>query len=486
VRRPARVTCVLVLLCVACTQPPPGRKLASGLARGLIARDGAVAFLLEASHPDDPAVPDDLLAGDLWLDDRKAGSGISMQEGAYAFSPRGSDLAFLARWRFREGEGELWVASPANPPRQVAKAARAFAWSPRGELAFVGRDLLGFGERTVALSGVQGVAWSPDGSRIAARASAAAGGTLWAVDPQSGAAKEMAIATSDFAFAPDGALAALGPPPPRGGDRPLLIDGVRVATATAFAFSPDGRELALLSTGKQPGEATGDLHRLTRSSGASHLVATRVADWRWGGAGDLLCLARYDVRARAGTLSVATAGGAAAEIAAKVQSFSVSGRRVLYLVQAPEKGDFKLELWGVDLSTPRLQPRRFDQGVYGWALSPDGATLYYKARCAGGPRSCSLLRAPFAGGAPEVLAANVSGFDLSRDGKRILLQQPHHGAARAVDLAVLSADGAAPGQVKSLVEEVDPSSRFADDEGKRVVYAIVAAAKGGVFLADVP
>src|SRR5207253_95304 len=204
-------------------------------------------------------------------------------------------------------------------------------------------------------------------------------------DPQSGSAKEMAIATSDFAFAPDGALAALGPPPPRGGDRPLLIDGVRVATATAFAFSPDGRELALLSTGKQPGEATGDLHRLTRSSGASHLVATRVADWRWGGAGDLLCLARYDVRARAGTL-----------------------------------------------------------------------------RCAGGPRSCSLLRAPFAGGAPEVLAANVSGFDLSRDGKRILLQQPHHGAARAVDLAVLSADGAAPGQVKSLVEEVDPSSRFAD------------------------
>ena len=349
--------CVLVLLCVACTQPPPGRKLASGLARGLIARDGAVAFLLEASHPDDPAVPDDLLAGDLWLDDRKAGSGVSVQEGAYAFSPRGSDLAFLARWRFREGEGELWV---------------------------------------------------------------------------------------------------------------------------------DGRELALLSTGKQPGEATGDLHRLTRSSGASHLVATRVADWRWGGAGDLLCLARYDVRARAGTLSVATAGGAAAEIAAKVQSFSVSGRRVLYLVQTPEKGDFKLELWGVDLSTRRLQPRRFDQGVYGWALSPDGVTLYYKARCAGGPRSCSLLRAPFAGGAPEMLAANVSGFDLSRDGRRILLQQPHHGAARAVDLAVLSADGAAPGRVKSLVEEVDPSSRFADDEGKRVVYAIVAAAKGGVFLADVP
>ena len=250
--RSALLKCIIVLLCLACTQAPPGRKLASGLARGLIARDGAVAFLLDASHPDDPAVPDDLLSGDLWLDDRKAGSGVSMQEGTYAFSPRGSELAFLARWRFREGEGELWVASSGGAPRQVAKAARAFAWSPRGELAFVGRDLLGFGERTVALSGVQGVAWSPDGSRIAARASAAAGGTLWAVDPQSGSAREMAIATSDFAFAPDGALAALGAPPPKGGDRPLLIDGVRVAAATAFAFSPDGRELALLSTGRQP------------------------------------------------------------------------------------------------------------------------------------------------------------------------------------------------------------------------------------------
>ena len=484
--RSALLKCIIVLLCLACTQAPPGRKLASGLARGLIARDGAVAFLLDASHPDDPAVPDDLLSGDLWLDDRKAGSGVSMQEGTYAFSPRGRALAFLARWRFREGEGELWVASSGGAPRQVAKAARAFAWSPRGELAFVGRDLLGFGERTVALSGVQGVAWSPDGSRIAARASAAAGGTLWAVDPQSGSAREMAIATSDFAFAPDGALAALGAPPPKGGDRPLLIDGVRVAAATAFAFSPDGRELALLSTGRQPGEASGDLFRLARPSGAPRLVASRVVEWRWGAAGDLLCLARYDARARAGTLTAAAPGGTAAEIAGKVQSFSVSGRRVLYLVQAPEKGDFKLELWGVDLSTPRLEPRRFDEGVYGWTLSPDGATLYYKARCAGGPRSCSLLRAPFGGGAPEVLAADVSGFDLSRDGKRILVQQPHRGSARAVDLAVISAAGAAAGRVKPFVEEVDPSSRFADDSGRRVVYAIVAARKGGVFLADLP
>src|SRR5262249_26456538 len=152
-------------------------------------------------------------------------------------------------------------------PRQVAKVARSFSWSSRGELAFVADDRVGFGDRSVALSGVQALAWSPDGSRLAARASAVAGGKLWAVDPRWGAAREVAVATSDFAFAPDGSLAALGPPPAKGGDRPLLIDGARVAAATAFAFSPDGRELALLSTEKQPGEAAGDLYRMPSAGG---------------------------------------------------------------------------------------------------------------------------------------------------------------------------------------------------------------------------
>jgi dipeptidyl aminopeptidase/acylaminoacyl peptidase len=481
-------TAALALLCgSACTQAPPGRRLASGLARGLIARDGAVAFLLDAGKPLEEAVPDDLLAGELWLDDRKVGSGVSTQEGAYAFSPARSELAWLARWRFREGEGELWAAERGGDPRQVAKVARAFAWSSRGELAWVGSDQVGFGERKVTLRGVQAVAWSPDGRRVAARASAQAGGRLWVLDAVSAQAREIALATSDFAFAPDGALAALGPPPPKGGDRPLLVDGVRLATATAFAFSPDGREIALFSTGKQPGESTGDLLRMPRSGGAPLHVASRVSDFRWGSGGDLLCISRYDPRARAGTLTVVTAGaGPAREIAQRVQSFTVFGRRILYVVQAPQKGDFRLELWGLDLAQASSAPRKIDEGVYGWALSPDGATLYYKARCAGGPRSCSLLRTALAGGEAELLSPNVAGFDLSRDGGRILLQQPHRGATRAVDLAVIAAQGRRPEGIKPFVEEVDPSSRFADDGGKRVVYAVIAASRGGVFLADAP
>jgi len=289
----------------------------------------------------------------------------------------------------------------------------------------------------------------------------------------------VAPGTTDFAFAPDGALAALGQSPPKGGDRPLLLEGKEVARATAFAFSPEGKELALLSRQKQPGEAYGELYR-ARAGGEPQLVATRVSDWRWGPAGDLLCLARYDLRARAGTL---TASGR--EIASKVQSFSVFGRRVLYLVQAPLKGDFKVELWGVDLGSSAA-PHKIDEGAYGWDLSPDGTTLYYKARCAGGPRSCALLRAPFAGGAPVLLAPDVAGFDLSRDGSRILVEQPHRGAARAVDLAVISATDAPLEHLKRFAEEADPSSRFADGAGRRVAYAVIAAGKGGVYLAELP
>ncbi|HET7788378.1 MAG TPA: hypothetical protein VFL36_20565 [Myxococcales bacterium] len=477
-------TAALTLLCLACTQAPPGRKLASGIARGLMAHEGSVAFLLDPAHPGEPGVPDDLLAGDLWLDARKVGAGVSTQEGAYAFGPQGTQLAWLARWQFREGAGELWVASPGSEPHRVAARARSFAWSRGGLLGWVGDDRVGVGERTVALRGVQAIEWSPDGSRLAARASAAAGGRLWVIDGSTLGTHEAALGTSDFAFGAGGTLAALGPPPPAGGDRPLLVDGVRIAAATAFAFSPDGKELALLSTSGHPGDSAGELSRVPKDGGAPRPVGSRVADWRWDAAGDLLCLAHYDLRARAGTLTVSRPGEPPREIAGKVQGFSASGRRVLYLAQAPQKGDFRLELWGVDLEAKDPAPHRIDEGVHGWQLS--SGAVYYKARCAGGPRTCSLLRAPFAGGAPELLAPEVAGFELSSDGKRILVQRPHRGALRAVDLAVIPAAGPPPGQIRFFVEEVDPSSLFADGAGGRVAYAVIAAGKGGVFLADVP
>ena len=86
-----------------------------------------------------------------------------------------------------------------------------------------------------------------------------------------------------------------------------------------------------------------------------------------------------------------------------------------------------------------------------------------------------------------MLAANVAGFDLSPDGSRILVQQPHHGAARAVDLALVSREAPrSDGSVQVVANEVDPSSAFVDPRGRRIVYATMTAARGGVFLLDVP
>ncbi|HEY2029733.1 MAG TPA: hypothetical protein VGH20_11050 [Myxococcales bacterium] len=481
-----------VLLCFsfACEKKIQGKQLASGIARRLTVERGTALFLLNAVHPDDPLVPQDLVLGDLWVAPsdgpaRKVGTGVPSPAGTYAFNAKGDMIAFLANFRFRDGIGELWYANVHEGEGvPVAREVRDFGWSKLGALAYVAPNTVGL-HRTYELKliGVQTITWSPDGRFIAARASSASGGKLWIIDAVHAGAKVVAEATSDFAFAPDGTLAALGPSGPKGGDRALLIDGKEIAQATSFKFSPDSKQIALLSTARQPGESTGDLYRVPRAGGTPTLIANKVSEWRWSPSGELLCLGHYDLRARAGTLTVATDAGTR-EIAPKVQAFTAFGHRLLYLVQAPQKGDYKIELWLADLSTS-APPRKIDEGVYGWDVTGD--TLLYKARCAGGPRACSLLRVPLSKEEkPEMVAADIAGFDLSADGSRVLVQMPHHGATKAVDLAVMPVGNVQKDRLKPSIEDVDPSAHFLDDAGKKVVYATLAEGKQGVYVADVP
>jgi hypothetical protein len=467
-----------------------------------------VAFLQGASHPDDRGVPDDLLLGDLLLAStsgdvpaQRVGAGVPTLAGARAFSPGGEWLAFLARWRFRAGEGELWLAESPGAPRKVADGVSVMSWAPSGSLlAFVAAGKLMVLDAakepaapSLALDGVQTFAWAPGSDRLAGRGPGGTGGRVDFMDVRTGRLREVAKASSDFSFGPDGALFVLGPPGAKGGDRTLTVlekfDGPprEIGRATSFAVSE--RYVALLSTDRQPGEAFGALSRVPRAGGAGEPFGERVSDFRFAAAGDLVFLARYDGRARAGTLTAAPPGRPQRELAQRVQSFTLQGGRVLYLVQAPQKGDFKIELWTAPLDGS-VPPRKVDEGVYGYQLTPDGGRLFWKARCAGGARSCSLFRAPADGSAPpQLLAANVAGFDLSDDAGRVLVQQPHRGAARAVDLAVLDAAAPPPpgGSVKTLATEVDPGSRFADARGRRVVCAAMGGAgEAGVYLVDVP
>ena len=503
----AILACALAL--GSCTKGTPGKRLASGLARDLTVAPGGglVAFLQGAAHPGDRSIPADLLVGDLQLaptsGDRPAervGGGVPTLPGAWSFSTGGEWLALLAAWRFRAGEGELWLATSPGAPRKVADGVSSMVWGPSGAmLAFVAQGRLMVLDASkepaapsLVLDGVQSFAWSPEGKRLAGRASTVGGGRVDLVQVPGGRPREVAQASSDFAFGAEGELYVLGVPGPKGGDRPLIVLGTADARpreiGRATSFASWGKDVALLSTEKQPGEAFGSLSRVPRSGGPAQALGERVSEFRFGQRGDLVFLARYDPRARAGTLMVAPPGGGPQRaIAQKVQSFLVQGARVLYLEQAPQKGDFKIELWTAQLDSPAA-PRKVDEGVYGYQLAPDGQQLFWKARCAGGPRSCSLFRGPLDGSAPaQLFAPDVAGFELSDDASRILVEQPHRGAARAVDLAVIAAD-APPREEppRPVAVEVDPTSRFTDPRGRRIVYAAMAAAQAGVYVLDVP
>jgi hypothetical protein len=507
---------LVVLLLPACADAPPGKLLAQGPARGLVASasGASLAFLHRLERPAEAGVPDDLHRGELLLSRagesaRRAGGAVPDLPGAVAFEPRGEALAFFAGWRFREGVGELWLARPGGTPARLAQEASAFAWSPRGNaLAFVAAGKL----RVVSAGGapiangaapVQTFAWSPDGRFLAGRAPAAAHGRLVLLFKdragEGGAEREVAPASSDFAFAPDGALAVLRTAGPKGGDRALALlepGGGRLRElghATSFSFSPQGSELAVLSTGKEPGEAAGELSLIARAQGSQpRALGSKVSEWRWSPAGDLLYLASFDLRSRSGTL-FALPSGAGQEpraLSARVQGFSVAGRRALFLVQRPLKGDFKIELWTADLAaasgSQRAEPRKVDEGVYGYQLSPDGALLYWKSRCVG-LRSCALFRAPAdgSGGKVELMPA-AAGFDLSRDGARLLVAQPHRGS-RALDLFLLDARGPPPvAPHKPLLEAVEPGAILLDEGGNELAAVLAEPGKAGVVVVRAP
>lgn len=491
---------------LACADKEPGALLARGQGRGLIAAAGGqrVAFLIDARHPDDRSVPDDLFLGDLYAGSpgqpaKKVGAGVSSGPGGYAFSAGGQALALLAAYRFRDGAGELWLATDAGA-RKLADDATSFAWAPKGErLAFVARGKLSVldgpaAQPREALSGAQSFLWAPDGERLAARGPRSADGTLWLLDAAGGQPRALGGA-ADYAFGPDGTLAFLGAATAAGGDLPVSTlapaKGSEVARAAAvggisFSLSAQGG-LLVLSTAKRAGEATGELLFVPPGKEARK-IGDKVSDYRFTPAGEPIFLASYDVRARTGALMRAPADGAgpAVAVAPRAQAFTLdrAGKRAFWLVPRSTKGDFKIELWTADLGAAG-EPRKIDEGVYGYEPSPDGKLLYWKARCGYGPRSCSLFRAPLDGSAaPAELAKNVAGFDLSDDGKRLLLAAPHRGSGRAVDLSWLPSDAAPAAEPHAIAPDVDPSAKLLDAAGTRAVFAVQTPGKAAVYTAE--
>jgi hypothetical protein len=163
---------------------------------------------------------------------------------------------------------------------------------------------------------------------------------------------------------------------------------------------------------------------------------------------------------------------------------------VLYLTPVATRTDFKIELWTAELAEQggfARAPRKIDEGVYGYELSRDGTMLFWKASCIGS-RSCNLYRAPVAVAAePVKLATLVAGFDLAPETGRLLVSHPHQSAARAVDLTLQDGFGPPPEHApQPFVTEVDPSSRFLDEGGHRVIAPRLTGHSASVRLIDLP
>lgn len=187
------------------------------------------------------------------------------------FSVAEKSLAAVGVWAQNvDGGGRLRIAEMGAMPR----------WSPAGDaLAVVdGRsltivDLVAGGKRTLEMS-VVGFDWSPDGSRLAVVSAAGETRTLWLVDVADfGKQTKLHTGPIDGSvnWSPDGKRLAvsignrLHVISAEGGGMPTLIAGQEGENQTP-AWSPDGRQIAFVSTRTQPAGAAAPVAGGARSA----------------------------------------------------------------------------------------------------------------------------------------------------------------------------------------------------------------------------
>jgi hypothetical protein len=122
----------------------------------------------------------------------------------------------------------------------------------------------------------------------------------------------------------------------------------------------------------------------------------------------------------------------------------------------------------------------------GFAFSPDGSWLYYRAGCTPAGDGCALFRVPAAGlgsaRSPERLADGVASFTIApgRVDRALLALARKDGAG--ADLAAWAA-----GRLVPLDGKVLPGSAvLLPPDGKRAAWIGTSAERPGVVVADLP
>jgi hypothetical protein len=257
----------------------------------------------------------------------------------------------------------------------------------------------------------------------------------------------------------------------------------------SFAFSPDGAWLAAVA-GVVPGTGGSLVAVPVRpapgGAGESIQVARAVGPFHWAaGAPRLAWLEGFDARVHAGRLSSARPGEAPVVHGDRITSFELApGGAQLAYVRHVTEGGYAANL---DLSpSGSATPGTVTRDAAGFAFSPDGRFLFYRAGCASSGDGCALFRVPAAGPGPaqvpERLADGVASFAVApgRSDRALVAFARRDGAG--VDLSAWVG-----GRLVPLDGKVLPGSAvLLPPDGKRVAWIGTAPERPGVFVADLP
>ncbi|MCP3142496.1 gliding motility protein [Pyxidicoccus sp. QH1ED-7-1] len=481
-----------------------GVLLAAGRAADLrVTPDGLrVTYLLNGQKPRLDGVPPQMLLGDLHVvsveggEPRKLGEGVTNVPGGLLFTPDSKHVLLLAGYNPASQSGALTVVSLEDAKAEPTVLGTAVSYmlpSPDGtKLAFVdaGRLKLGAlpsGPFTEVAGEVSTAQFTPDGKTLLIKRRLAAAGGLAAVSVEKPeeAPRKLADQVGDYLVSPDGQRVAfqVRSESVRGlydlflAELPAAKPKRLAVASSVFAFSPDGKWLGRTENGKQ--DVPGDLHVGPATGGAGRKVGDRVEKFSFSPDSQAVgFLEKYDSTAGAGLMAVASLpDGAPKTVGGRVPNFvwGSDGRYVAFLSRFM-KPEYSVDLMLYPLGAEKAE--KVHKGVFGYGFMPGNTQVVFRSNCIRNGRACDFkaLELPQKG-EPQTWMQGIFSYKLSSDGKRVLATYARMDSD-TYDVAVYDVKTQAR---KTLDQGVQVPVSFAGKDDSRAVYIIAQGPKAGVY-----
>lgn len=481
-----------------------GLLLAAGRAADLrVTPDGEHAtFLLNGQKPRLDGVPPQMLLGELHVvpvaggEPRKLGDGVTNVPGGLLYTPDSKYVLFLTGYNPASQSGALTVASLTDAKAEPTVLGTAVSYmlpSPDGSrLAFVdaGRLKLGAlpsGPFTEVAGEVSTAQFTPDGKTLLVKRRLTAAGGLAAVSVEKPeeAPRKLADQVGDYSVSPDGKRVAfqVRSESVRGlydlflAELPTLKPQRLAVASSGFAFSPDGKWLGRTENGKP--DVPGDLYVGPASGGAGRKLGERVDKFSFSPDSQAVgFLEKYDTTAGAGLMAVASLpDGAPKQVGGRVPNFlwGSDGRYVAFLSRFL-KPEYSVDLMLYPLGAEKAE--KVHRGVFGYGFMPGNTRVVFRSNCIRNGRACDFkaLELPRAG-EPQTWMQGIFSYKLSSDGQRVLATSARMDSD-TYDVAVYDVKTQAR---KTLDQGVQVPVSFAGKDDSRAVYIIGQGPKAGVY-----